>query len=313
MTSMGLDDAATRRLYGFLVDHGPTPIQDLQAAFGQDVDNQLATLREEGYVIGEELPAARAPKRAFDPLLREARRRVQALEHDVEILQDRYNANPANTGPVLVERLTTREEFAKVYRKLDRRTHVEWMQVFTAPFLPAPPFTPPPPDHDPEALPLRRMVYEREILASPGALASIRNAAEWGVRIRIAEKVSTKLIISDRRIALTPEQPRGTLPMLRTTSPALVAGLVAAFEAEWAGAEPLEVDPSELMSVPRDLANDDLMTLQLVIGGEKYETIARTMRCSAKTVQRRVTKMCKLAGVRTRNQLVHYATLHWLR
>ncbi|WP_336214495.1 hypothetical protein [Nonomuraea sp. LPB2021202275-12-8] len=311
MTSTGLDAAATQ-LYGYLVDHGPTSMKDLHAQFGSDVSDTLGTLREAGYVIGEP-PAARAPQRAFGPLLQEARGRLEALEYHVEALQDRWTANAANTGAPLVERITTREELRKVYNKLDRRTQIEWMQVFTAPFVHLPPFTAPPEDYDPSVLPVRRFIYERAILSSAGGLASVRNAADWGAQIRIADEVSNKLIISDRKVALTPEVPRATLPMLRTTAPALLSGLVAQFEADWAAAAPLDVETSQLAAMPDELSNEDLVALQLVIAGEKLDNIARSMRCSRSTVQRRVTRMCELAGVKTKPQLVHYATKHWLR
>ncbi|MEV4806830.1 hypothetical protein AB0K18_43120 [Nonomuraea sp. NPDC049421] len=310
MKRMGLDAAASE-LYGYLVDNGPTPVADLRKKLGPDVDDTLAELREAGFVIGKP-PAARAPERAFGPLLEAARSRVEALEIHVETMQDRWKANPAYTSSPIVERITTREELRKVYEKLDRRTQVEWMQVFTTPFEHLPPFTPPPPDHDPSTLPLRRMIYERGILASPGGLASIRNAAAWGARIRIAEAVPTKLVISDRRIALTPEEPRTPLPMLRTTSPAILIGLLAQFEADWEAATPLDLETSHASAVPRELEPEDLVALQLVIAGEKLDSIARSLRCSRSTVQRRVTRMCALAGVKTRPQLVHYATKHWL-
>jgi DNA-binding CsgD family transcriptional regulator len=307
---MGLGAAASQ-LYGYLVDHGPTPTKDLQAVFGLGVDGTLAELREAGFVIGDP-PAARAPERAFGPLLQVARSRVEALEIHVETMQDRWSANPANAGAPVVDRITTREELRKVYNRMDRRTQVEWMQVYTTPFEHLPPFTPPPEDHDPSALPVRRMIYERAILSSPGGLASIRNAADWGARIRIADEVPNKLIISDRKIALTPEEPRTTLPMLRTTSRALLIGLIAQFEADWEAATPLDLEASHVSAVPKELAPDDLVALQLVIAGEKLDSIARSMRCSRSTVQRRVTRMCELAGVKTKPQLVHYATKHWL-
>lgn len=310
MTSKGLD-ALADQVYIFLVDHGPTPLPEIQAVFGADAPDAVSVLREDGYVIGEP-PAARPPRRAFSPLVHEARRRLETLESHVEALQDRYDANPANTGAPLVERITTREELTRTYNALDKATKLEWMQLYTAPFVPLPPFTPPPPGHNPNSLPVRRMVYERDCLANPGALASIRNAARWGVRIRIATEVSNRLVISDRKVAMSPEAPPAHLPFVKTSSPVLVAALVAQFEAEWQAAVPLEGDPDRLTSIPSDLDGDDLVALQLILQGEKYSMIARTMKCSPKTVQRRVDRMCQLAGVKGRSQLVHYATLHWL-
>lgn len=305
------DDSDELRLYKYLIDHGPTPSEDLRDVV-DDPERTLEWLRERGFVVGHP-PRARRPRHALNPAVSEAAHhleRLKALMHD---LDRRYQASSHYQGTAEpVSKLTSREEVTQVFDELQHTVREDWMQLVTGPFFRlAEPLRP-----ERSVIPAttlncrRRVVYEKDVMDDPIVMDGLRNTLRWGgAEIRFTDRLPTKLLIVDGVVALTPAEERGSLPMLMITSPPLIAGQIARFEEEWARATPFNADIS---GAPRELDDQDRKILQQVIAGETDKAIARVCQSSTRTVGRRIARMRQLAGVSTRAQLVHYATKHWL-
>lgn len=305
------DDSDELRLYKYLIDHGPTPAEDLSNVV-ENPDRTLDWLRERGFVLGDP-PRARRPRHALNPTISEAAHALERLKDLMHDLEHRYQASShyeSMTEPVST--LTSREEVTQIFDLLQNTVRVDWMQLITGPFLPL--AGPLPPERS--AIPAntincrRRVVYEREVMSNPAVMEGLRNTLRWGgAEIRFTDRLPTKLLIVDSAIALTPMEERGSLPMLMIESPPLIAGQIARFEEEWSKAIPYNTDVS---GAPADLDAQDRKILQQVVAGETDKVIARVCEASPRTVGRRIARMRQLAGVATRGQLIHYATKHWL-
>ncbi len=299
------------RLYEHLVDHGPTTVEDLARVVPSPIDS-LNWLRENGFVLGDP-PRARRPRQALSVALTQAADTLDRLNALVQDLDDRYRERYSGE-PSVATVLTTRQEVVEAFDSLQRSVRTEWMQMFTAPFVPLAPPLPPEQSEVPhtDLRCRRRLLYEKEVLAVPAAMAGLRNTMRWGgAEIRLTDRVPTKLLVVDNKVALTPLRERGSLPMLMVQAAPLVAGQIALFEREWAKATPYNAVAGSV-SIPTQLGEQDRLILQQVIAGETDKTIARLCNVSPRTVGRSIQRMREMAGVGTRGQLIHYATKHWL-
>ncbi|QFY09591.1 hypothetical protein GBF35_25680 [Nonomuraea phyllanthi] len=305
------DDSHELRLYKYLIEHGPTPAENLLDVV-PDPDHTLDWLLGHGFVIGDP-PRARRPRHALTPAVSEAAHALDRLKQLMQDLEQRYEASPhyANAGEP-ISKLTSREELTAVFGLLQKTARQEWMQLITAPFIPMAGAHSPEQSTDPVSAHKcrRRVVYEREVMSNPEVMDGLRATLRWGGgEVRFTDRLPTKLLIVDNAVALTPAEERGQLPMLMIHSAPLIAGQISRFEEEWEKAIPYNMDIS---GAPPDLDPQDLKILQQVVAGETDKVIARVCESSPRTVGRRIARMREMAGVSTRGQLIHYATKNWL-
>lgn len=155
-----------------------------------------------------------------------------------------------------------------------------------------------------------RIVLERDALEGPDMLHALTEGMGRDEKVRIADRVPTKLIIADRESAMVPLLADGSEPaalLLRASG--LVESLVALFESVWESASPLRIVPDHGVVVEEQLGPDeiDVRILSLLLAGLTDASIAKSLDLGLRTVQRRVRGLMDLAGVTTRMQLGWHA------
>ncbi|MFU8853336.1 helix-turn-helix domain-containing protein [Micromonospora sp. SL1-18] len=152
-----------------------------------------------------------------------------------------------------------------------------------------------------------RIVYERSLLDAPGDPLQLACSVDLGEQIRIAADVPVKLMIIDSRVAMVPSLTTSAEPSALVVSSGALLDIVNwVFEAVWSAGVPFPVTGATLKQADRQL-------LSLLIAGYTDGAIATQMGLSHRTVQRRVSQLIAIAGVKTRLQLVWHAAKHdWL-
>ncbi|MER7109774.1 helix-turn-helix domain-containing protein [Streptomyces sp. NPDC000229] len=155
-----------------------------------------------------------------------------------------------------------------------------------------------------------RVVVEREVLSLPGGVAGVSSALGPDVRVRVADRVPTRLVLVDRSPAMVPLTGRGTEPVaLVVHASGLLEALTALFEAVWRDALPLRLGAGGEVTEEQPPGPDatDLEILSLLLAGLTDASVAKQLDLGLRTVQRRVKGLMELAGVTTRLQLGWYA------
>lgn len=149
-----------------------------------------------------------------------------------------------------------------------------------------------------------RIIYDTSALEVAGQVRAMSDLADLGEEARTLDDVPMKLAIADRKLALVPltlEEGRGEEALLVYPS-ALLDSLVMLFQSLWDRALPLSLENAA--ADPEDaISPDDRRVLALLASGLKDVSIASQLEVSARTIERRVTKLMELLGVRTRFQL----------
>ncbi|MEV7084694.1 helix-turn-helix domain-containing protein [Streptomyces sp. NPDC093085] len=156
-----------------------------------------------------------------------------------------------------------------------------------------------------------RVVIEREVLAEPAALAELSAALGRQERVRVTERLPTKLVIADRTLAMVPLTGRGAAPAaLVVHASGLLESLMGLFEAVWREGLPLRLG-ADGTTVREDGAPGpdaiDLEILSLLLAGMTDASVAKQLDLGLRTVQRRVKGLMELSGVTTRLQLGWHA------
>ncbi|MET9802386.1 helix-turn-helix domain-containing protein [Streptomyces sp. NPDC006368] len=156
-----------------------------------------------------------------------------------------------------------------------------------------------------------RVVVEREVLERPDGVAGLSAALGRGERVRVVDRVPTRLVIADRGLAIVPlTGDRGPEPAaLVVHASGLLRSLASLFEAVWREALPLR--PGAGGGVTRGAApgpdTTDLEILSLLLAGLTDASVAKQLDLGLRTVQRRVKSLMETAGVTTRLQLGWHA------
>ena len=151
-----------------------------------------------------------------------------------------------------------------------------------------------------------RVVIERSALGAPGAASVVGFALSRDQRVRVAERVPTKLIAADRACAMVPLTSSAALVV---RAPGLLRVLLSLFESVWDSAQPVRLEPDGGAAVsPADPAASepdpqDLRVLSLLLIGSTDAAIANQLGVGLRTVQRRIRHLMEAAGVETRIQL----------
>ncbi|MEV7865764.1 helix-turn-helix domain-containing protein [Streptomyces sp. NPDC088124] len=155
-----------------------------------------------------------------------------------------------------------------------------------------------------------RVVIEREVLAQPTGLTELAAALGRQERVRVTERVPTKLVIADRALAMVPLTGRGAGPAaLVVHASGLLESLMGLFEAVWREGLPLRLgtDGAVREDGPPGPDPTDLEILSLLLAGMTDASVAKQLDLGLRTVQRRVKGLMELSGVTTRLQLGWHA------
>jgi sugar-specific transcriptional regulator TrmB/DNA-binding CsgD family transcriptional regulator len=149
-----------------------------------------------------------------------------------------------------------------------------------------------------------RTIYDRMVLDTPGFADVIARCEAAGEQVRIIDAVPSKMVLVDGVTALLPvhlELPH-TEPSAALIHAPLTSTLVALFDEMWTRATPATLR-SGTADDPRVPSPDDMRLLSLMIGGLADDAVARQLGLSRRTVHRRISRLCREAGVSSRLQL----------
>ncbi len=155
-----------------------------------------------------------------------------------------------------------------------------------------------------------RVVIEREVLSLPSGLLELSAALGREERVRVADRVPTKLVVADRTLAMVPLTGRGAEPAaIVVHASGLLESLMGLFESVWRDALPLRLGAGAQITEDEAPGPDavDLEILSLLLAGMTDASVAKQLDLGLRTVQRRVKGLMELSGVSTRLQLGWHA------
>ncbi|WP_251095436.1 helix-turn-helix transcriptional regulator [Streptomyces sp. Caat 7-52] len=154
-----------------------------------------------------------------------------------------------------------------------------------------------------------RVVVERAVLNLPHGLTELTAALGRDERVRVVDRVPTKLVVADRSLAMVPLTSRSAEPAaLVVHASGLLELLAELFESVWREALPLRLGASGVTEEQPDGPDaTDLEVLSLLLAGLTDASVAKQLDVGLRTVQRRVRRLMELAGVTTRMQLGWHA------
>lgn len=154
-----------------------------------------------------------------------------------------------------------------------------------------------------------RVVIERESLALPGRIREASSALARGERVRVTERVPTRLVVADGTLAMVPLTAQGAEPAaLVVHAPGLLQSLTGLFEAVWRESLPLRLGATGAAEEAGGTPDaTDLEVLSLLLAGMTDASVAKHLELGLRTVQRRVKGLMEEAGVTTRLQLGWHA------
>jgi sugar-specific transcriptional regulator TrmB len=288
-----------------------------------DIGRRLRALEQRGLATQSSAQSggrwvAAPPGLALRPLLIQQRHELEQAELAAAALAEEYRVEAAESDARdLVEVVVGAAAVSHRFLQLQLGAEREVMA-----FVTANPVAVSGPENDAEAVALARgvdyrIVMERAVLASPEEFAEVSATLRGDVRVRVVDRVPTKLVISDRSAAMVPLTGKGSEPAaLVVHASGLLDSLSGLFESVWRDATPLVlVGPGSDSLAEVDTGPDvhDLEVLSLLLGGYTDASIAAQLQVGLRTVQRRVQGLMHLARVTSRLQLGWHAHEHgWL-
>jgi hypothetical protein len=270
---------------------------------------------------------------ALAPALSQRRHELNEAERVVEMLADEYRRTGAATSGAadLVEVVSGVSALRHRFEQIQLGTENELLALVTD----APVAVGPEENGAEDVVVARgvthRTVLSRDRLADGPVMEALALALERGQQVRVAEHVPTKLVVSDRRLAMVPLLALGTSgepAALLVRAPGLLEALIGLFEQCWQLAYPVRfaadgllgldgptgpAGPTGLLgAVTLEVAEDqpdpvDLQILSLLLTGLTDASVAKQLDLGLRTVQRRVQRLMTLTGVSTRLQLGWHA------
>lgn len=154
-----------------------------------------------------------------------------------------------------------------------------------------------------------RVVLERAVLDLPDGRTELAAALGRGEKVRVVDRVPTKLVVADRTLALVPLTSHTAEPAaLVVHASGLLELLCGLFESVWRDAHPLRLGASGAAEQEPDGPDGtDLEVLSLLLAGLTDASVAKQLDLGLRTVQRRVKRLMELTGVTTRLQLGWHA------
>ncbi len=167
-------------------------------------------------------------------------------------------------------------------------------------------------------------LYTQAALEEPGAVETIRHYVQAGEQARMLPKLSLKMAIFDRKVALVPMGPgpqnAGLSDSLIVHSCALLDALIELFERLWLSAMPLDpLLPGEpraagpASSRGHAVSAQEARLIALLLAGMTDDAIGRQLGLARRTVVRRVHHLMTRAKATNRLQLIlRAAQLGWI-
>ncbi|HEY3480859.1 MAG TPA: helix-turn-helix domain-containing protein [Streptomyces sp.] len=155
-----------------------------------------------------------------------------------------------------------------------------------------------------------RVVLERSVVTSPNGYTEVSDALGRDERVRVVDRVPTKLVVADRSTAMVPLTRRLAEPAaLVVHASGLLESLMGLFEGVWRQGMPLSLDTSGTVieESPEQPDGTDLRILSLLLAGLTDASVAKQLDLGLRTVQRRVKRLMEMTGVTTRLQLGWHA------
>ncbi len=297
-------------LYRVLVETASATPAQLAAMVGTDVDDvvaYLASLEQRGLVghhvsDGIDHFTASPPTVAIGSLIVERQRWLRRAEIELERLNQLYRkAADERTASDLVDLVPGRQAGLQRVAQLVRASRREVRLTLRTTKLTSP-------EHDfiEERRALERgvrfrILAERGVLDRPNVLSDFQDGQ--GIDVRLAAALPSRLLVVDSEVAMVPvmaspdDLTGGALIVHRS---GLLDSLVALFEGLWVDGAPL------LESAPDaddELDGTDARILRLLNAGLTDHKVSNQLGLSARTVQRRMSRLMARAGVETRLQL----------
>lgn len=310
-------------IYRHFLRHPGAAAEDLPARLHLDPDDAercLERLREIGLLRYCGDRQGYTPTTPEIALARLMDRRLHELHEEIlRVTQSRYvvDALRAETGspvaaPQGVEQLV---DLAQIRSRIDDLAFFAREEI-----LSVEPYTELTPANIDHARPLDmrclrrgvriRNVVLRKALAHPPTVAYLKELAHQGARIRIADDVSERILVYDRRVALVPVDPADTSRgALLAHESGLVCNIMALFEKIWDQAEDLLEATAEPEGAPT-LSEMERRVLNSMVSVGKDEAGARELGISVRTYRRHVADLMRVLGAASRAQAALLAREH---
>ena len=314
LAAIGLDETH-EAAYRALVSVGAADIPDLarRLTLGED-DTERALRRLERHGLAAQSSSrpgrwvAAPPGVALGALLTQHRHELEKAELTAASLVEEYRARAAEpTVHDLVEVVTGAAAVAQRFLQLQLGATEEVQALVTG----VPMAVTAAENHAEEQAAARgvryRVVVERAVLDGPAAIGELSAALGRDERVRVAERVPTKLVVADRTLAMVPlvSSPHAEPAALVVHASGLLEVLSGLFETVWREALPLRLGRDGSVEEQRSEGPDgtDLEILSLLLAGLTDASVAKQLDLGLRTVQRRVRHLMEIAGVTTRLQL----------
>ncbi|MFG2353325.1 helix-turn-helix domain-containing protein [Streptomyces sp. NPDC048521] len=316
LTAIGLDETH-EAAYRALVSVGAAEVADLARRLTlaeRDTERALRRLERQGLAAQSSARPGRwvaaPPGVALGALLTQQRHELEKAELAAALLAEEYRAAAAEPAVHdLVEVVTGAPAVAQRFLQLQLGAAEEVCALVTGN-----PVVVSGTDNDAEEQAAGRgvryrVVVERAVLDLPHGLTELTAALGRDERVRVVDRVPTKLVVADRSLAMVPLTSRTTEPAaLVVHASGLLELLSGLFESVWRDALPLRLDASGVAEERPDGPDaTDLQVLSLLLAGLTDASVAKQLDLGLRTVQRRVKRLMELAGVTTRLQLGWHA------
>ncbi|MFF9525927.1 helix-turn-helix domain-containing protein [Streptomyces achromogenes] len=316
LAAIGLDETH-EAVYRALVSVGAADVADLARRLTlaeQDAERALRRLERHG--LAAQSPArpgrwvAAPPGVALAALLTQRRHELEQAELTAALLAEEYRATAAEPAVHdLVEVVTGASAVAQRFLQLQLGAAEEVCALVTGD-----PMVVSGTENEAEEQAAGRgvryrVVVERAVLDRPHGLTELRAALGRDERVRVVDRVPTKLVVADRSLALVPLTSKSAEPAaLVVHASGLLELLAGLFESVWRDALPLRLGAEGVTEEPPGRPDPtDLEVLSLLLAGLTDASVAKQLDVGLRTVQRRVRRLMELAGVTTRMQLGWHA------
>ena len=159
-----------------------------------------------------------------------------------------------------------------------------------------------------------RNIYERAAVEVPGRLADLEAGISLGEQARVLPSLPTKLILVDDTLAILPLQaaPEAIESIVVVHRSGPLEAVIALFETLWERSIPLRLPTADWAAQDQPSA-EERRILALLTAGTPDDVIARELRLSERTYQRRVRGLMERVNAQTRFQLARQAARRgWL-
>ena len=310
LATLGLGPDEERTYRALLVADVEQPADELARSLrmppGQ-LRRALARLEADGLVARSGRAPVRwsaaAPEPAFEALLARRAEELESARRAAAELEREFRRKHGS-GSDVVTTIVGRQAIAAQVERLDQTARHELLVLVKPPFVTSAIEKDAQTSALDRAVPTR-VIYDREVLDTPGAFENLAHVAAQGELARVVAGVPLKLVIADRSLGLLPlhlGEPHDFDRAMLVRASALLDALVMLFESLWRSAEVAPWAPDQLADSPNDVSELDARLLALLAAGYKDEAIARQSGLGLRTVRRRVSDLMERLGAHTRFQ-----------